>query len=433
MKVTLIQPRTGRHNPAYIHEPLGLGYLAGYLKAKGILDVKIIVSSFFREDREIIDRCRDSDMVGFTATSPMMKHALFLAQEIKAVNPGTAVVFGGAHPSAEVEHTLAQPVVDFVVHGEGEESLHELVRGLMEGRPAFPIPGVSARLGTGRIVRGGDRKPIRNLDEIPFPDRELFDQERFLRMGFEKYGDRGAWVVSSRGCPYACTYCASHRIWTRQWRARSPENILGEIKQIKERFKADRVNFADDTFTVSRDRVAAFCRLLIEENIGMPWACNARVDTVDGELFELMRQAGCVEVWMGVESGDPGILREIKKKIEPPRIVRAFRLAKAAGLRTRGYFMIGARSESLDTIGRTERLIDTIEPDRLAFTVMTPYPGSEEYDLWSKSNGDGQIDWSEVDLLESETALLATRFLSKEQIHSEHQRLKAKYARLWPP
>jgi radical SAM superfamily enzyme YgiQ (UPF0313 family) len=167
------------------------------------------------------------------------------------------------------------------------------------------------------------------------------------------------------------------------------------------------------------------------EKVGISWACNARVDTVDEELFALMKEAGCVEVWMGVESGSPLILKEIKKDISPSQIAEAFRLAKAAGLRTRGYFMIGARSETTATIRQTERLIEVIAPDSLAFSIMTPYPGSEEYDLWKLKHPDEKVDWSSADLFESEAAMTGTASLSMMQLKEEHQRLKEKYASLW--
>jgi radical SAM superfamily enzyme YgiQ (UPF0313 family) len=167
------------------------------------------------------------------------------------------------------------------------------------------------------------------------------------------------------------------------------------------------------------------------ENLDIVWACNARVDNMDDNLFRLMKEAGCVEVWMGVESGSPAILKEIRKDATPSRIQKAFRAARAAGMSTRGYFMIGSRSESRETIGETEALIDDIRPDRLAFSIMTPYPGCEEYDLWKQVNGHANIDWSEIDLLETEAVMVSTAHLSKEDLKGEHERLKKKYASLW--
>ncbi len=434
MKITLIQPKAGRYNPSYIHEPLNLGYLAGYLRRRGAGDVQIIVSAFYEDDRDILRRCEGSRLVGFTATSPMMKHALFLAEEIKKENPHCLAVFGGAHPSILPGETLENPACDMVVRGEGEETFYELVSAVSRGgmpESLCGIPGLSFKGADGKAVHNPPRPLIADLDTLPFPDRDLFDQARFLERGVRKYGDRGAWILSSRGCPYLCTYCASNEVWTRKWRPRSPGNILAEIRLLKERFGVDRINFADDTFTISRKRVARFCELMKDGNPGVAWACNARVDNVDEDLFRLMKEAGCAEVWMGVESGSPEILKEIKKDITPAKVREAFRAARAAGLLTRGYFMIGSRSESRETIGQTERLIDSIRPDHLAFSIMTPYPGCEEYDHWVRLNGHARTDWSEIDLLETEAVMVSTAFLSKEDLKAEHERLKKKYGALW--
>jgi anaerobic magnesium-protoporphyrin IX monomethyl ester cyclase len=431
MKITLIQPKAGRYAPCYIHEPLNLGYLASYIKEGGFQEVCIIVSAFAGDDEEIIGLCRESDIIGFTATSPMMSHALLLAGQIKRENSNRIVVFGGAHPTIEPEETLRSPDVDFVIRGEGERTFLELLKSLNEGGTHGTIRGLSLRDKNGSIIHNPPGALIGNLDSLPFPDRDLFDQPRFLEIGFNKYGDRGAWVLSSRGCPYECTYCASNRIWTRRWRARSPGNIISEIRALMDYYDVDRINFADDTFTVSKKRVADFCQRMIAEKVEISWACNARVDTVDAELCKLMKRAGCVEVWMGVESGSPEILKEIKKDIVPEQITEAFKSAKEAGLLTRGYFMIGSRSESYETIKETERLIDRIKPNMLAFSVLTPYPGCEEFEIWKKNGGKDPIDWSGIDLLETEAIMMETQFLSKDDLKSEHKRLKEKYASLW--
>ena len=430
MKITLIQPRAGKYNPAYVHEPLNLGYLASYLKEHGFDEIRIVVSAFWEDDVTILDLCEGADVVGFTATSPMMGHALPLAKKIKERTPETITVFGGAHPTIEARETLQYAVVDYVVRGEGEQTLLELITALDKHSAPDTIPGLSFKAG-GKIIHNAERGLVADLDTLPFPDRALFDQPRFLEVGYNRYGDRGAWVLSSRGCPFQCTYCASHEVWTRSWRARSAANIIQEITILKREYGVDRINFADDTFTISKKRIKEFCTGMIADKMEIAWACNARVDTVDRELFALMKRAGCVEVWMGVESGSPKILKEIKKDTTPRQIRQAFQGAKAAGLKRRGYFMIGSESESLATIKETEALIDAIEPDSLAFSILTPYPGCEEYERWHERDGNTKIEWSETDLLETEAVMMATRLLSKDDLKAEHQRLKEKYRSLW--
>ena len=429
MKIIFIQPRAGRFNPSYIHEPLNLGYLASYLKSKGFENVEIIVSAF-QKDESIIEQCSKADLIGFTATSPMMKHALQIARELKNLNPFITTVMGGAHASIEPDETLANHQVDFVIRGEGEVTFFELASSLRSGKGVDFIAGLSYKK-NGTVIHSRARQLIPDLDQLPFPDRASFGQEKFLAIGFKKYGDRGAWVLSSRGCPYLCTYCASNKVWTRKWRPRSSENIIAEIKMLKEIYGVDRINFADDTFTVSKKRVIEFCELIREAGLNIAWACNTRVDNIDADILTTMQKAGCIEVWMGVESGSPAILSEIKKDLNPQDIRSAFRWAREAGLSTRGYFMIGSRSESRETIRETEELIDEIRPDRLAFSIMTPYPGCEEYQLWKSENGNSSIDWSEIDLLETEAVMMPTKYLTKKELQYEHLRLKEKYSHLW--
>jgi len=253
-------------------------------------------------------------------------------------------------------------------------------------------------------------------------------QNRFLDMGQEKYGDRGAWIFSSRGCPYKCTYCASCSIWTRKWRARSPNNIVKEINSLIKEFNVNRINFADDTFSISKKRIIEFCEILINENLDVTWGCNVRVDNIDKNLFKIMKEAGCTDIWVGVESGSPIILEDIKKKITLNQIRNAFFWSKEVGLKRRAYLMIGSPKESKETINETERLLEEIKPDTMDFSILTPYPGCENYyDALKKGYINEKIDWSTIDLFNSECGLLPTEYLNREEIAREHHRLSEKY------
>jgi len=425
MKITLIQPRVG-HNPSYIHEPLNLGYIAAYLIERGYKDVNIHISAF-ETDKEIISDASEAAIVGFTATSPMMKHAEELAEKIKERSHETLIIFGGSHPSVLPENTLKNENIDVVVRGEGEITMLEIVRAVERESPFKGITGVSYK-NKGDIIHNPNRELINDIDTIPFPARNLMRQEKFLEIGYKKYGDRGAWVFSSRGCPYHCTYCASWRIWTRKWRARSPKNIINEIRELIDEFDVDRINFADDTFTISRKRVEEFCNLLKKENLQISWGCNVRVDNVDKKLFEIMKSAGCTDVWIGAESGSPIILKDIKKGITFTQIKNAFKWSKEAGLKRRAYLMIGSPKESKETILQTEKLVDEIKPDTLEFSILTPYPGCENYEMAKKGGYvRDNVDWSKIDLFSSNCALMDTPYLSKAEIREEHERLSEKY------
>lgn len=427
MKIALIQPVPEKINPEYIHEPLNLGYLASYLQKKGFNDVSIIVGAFEENDENIIKKAEDADIIGFTATSPMVAHALRLAKKLKGNE--RIIVMGGPHASSEPEHLLITGLVDIVVKGEGEIVLAELVSHIDKRKDWRKIKGLSFIDGD-TIVHNEREALIEDIDTVPFPARELFDQKRFMDISHKRYNDRSIWMLSSRGCPFRCTYCASNEVWTRKWRARSPGNIVEEILLLINEFDTDRINFADDTFTVSKKRLNEFSNLLIKKNINISWGCNVRVDTVDKALLQLMKEAGCKDIWIGAESGSPKILKNIKKDIDLKKVRDVFGWAKDVGLIRRGYFMIGSPGETVDDIKETEKLVEEIKPDSLSFSIFTPYPGCEAY---RQGNDRGvnydNIDWSRVDLLK--TVISDTDTMRAEEIESEHRRLCDKFKDLW--
>ncbi len=421
----MIQPKAYAHNPKHVFEPLNLGYLAGYLRRFGYPKIQIHIGAF-EEDDAIVAGAAQADVIGITATSPMMPHGLGLARRIKEVNQRGLVIFGGSHPSAVPTSVLENDYVDAVVKGEGEETLLEIVRSV-ENKTSFDgIAGVYFRQGE-NIIQGQERELIRDLDNIPLA-RDLLGQEYFTNRYAQHSGKREAWILSSRGCPFQCIYCASRSIWKSRWRARTPQSLVEEILNLVDNYGIQHVNFADDTFTVSKDRCRQFCECLLHSKIDITWSCNVHVNTVDQYLLKKMKKAGCTEVWMGVESGSPLILRELKKGITPARIKDVFRWARKVGLRRHAYVMLGSHSESYQTIQETERLISEIDPDSAVMTVLTPYPGSELYEQakaveWVKDDQ----DWSVVDL--HYTVTMPTEHLTRDQIASEHQRLIAKLAR----
>lgn len=426
MKIVLVQPKAFKHAPAHVYEPLNLGYLAAYLREKGYPDVTVSIAAFEKDER-IVNKAARAAVVGITATSPMITHGQQLAHLIKAANPKVTIVFGGSHPSAVPESVLENKDIDFVIRGEGELTLHELVQALEQASSTTNILGLSCRYNN-TIIHNSNRPLVKNVDKFPFVARDLIRQEQFIARSFGNFAKRSAWVLSSRGCPFECTYCASNAIWTRRWRPRSPENIIQEIRQLVDIYRVEHINFADDTFTVDKERCLKFCRLLLENKLGLTWGCNVHANTADEELFREMKRAGCIEIWIGVESGSPAILKELKKNTTVSKIREAFRAAHAAGLRRHAYLMLGTASESYGTIEETENLVEGIRPDMAAITVFTPYPGCEAYDEAKKKGyvSDG-MDWSAVDL--HTTVTMPTKYLSKEEIASEHQRLSKKFKR----
>ncbi len=393
MKIAFVQPRS-----FHSWEALNIGYLSSYLRIHGDHDL-VFYSGFFDSDAEIINGCQDAEIIGFSCTSPQVKHALQLGKEIK--HPRNHIVFGGTHPSSLPQATLMNDCVDAVVVGEGEQAFLDIVKG-----------------DRSQVVQ---RPYIQNLDSIPFPDRKLIKQERNIHLAYVDNGERIASIFSSRGCPFRCVFCASHTVWSRKARYRSPTNVLAEFQQVVSDLNIDFIKFADDTFALKKSLVMDFCRQKIERNITTEWGCNLRVDTVDEEMLHLMRQAGCREIWAGVESGSPRILKDMQKGITVDKIRWAFKVTRELGFFRRAYVLLGMPNESYYDIKLTEDLIDEIEPDMVGFTILAPYPGTMYYDAHLHAN----VDWSTVD--EYENRMTCTAHLSNEDLHREQKRLTEKY------
>ena len=396
MKIALVQPVS-----FHTWEALSVGYLAAYLKKYGFNNIEFY-SGFFDSDEEIISGCKNADIIGFSCTSPQIKHGFELAKKIK--NQRNYIVFGGCHPSALPNDTLQQEFIDAVVVGEGEEAFLDIVRGNRE-----------------RIVQ----KPyIQNLDDIPFPDRQVIRQERNLQLSMKNYGKRIGGIFCNRGCPFSCVFCASHSVWSRNCRFRSPENIFEEFEQIVKDWKLDFVTFADDELGINKEQLIHFCELKIKKGVKTPWGCNVVASTLTDNLLSVMKKANCTELWIGVESGSPKILKDIGKPNTIKKIKVVFKKTKDMGFIRRAYMLLGMPDESFEDIKMSEELIDEIEPDIVGFTILAPYPGTKFYDPQIHKD----IDWSIVD--EYQNMLTNTKFLSNEDLRKEQGRLVEKYKKI---
>jgi len=372
MKIVFIQPKGCSFAEGHLWEPVSFGYLISYAKEFHPDYQYKVMSAGFYKDTEILEECKDADLVCFTATTPQMYHAKELADKIK-----TKKVFGGVHPTISTKDAFAAGA-DIVVQGEGEIAFRKILDSLSRGKSPKKIY----------------KEPfIENLDSLPFPDRKAIHQEKYLQITERNDGMKIASITSSRGCPHQCTFCTSRAIWGGKTRFRSAINIIMELSQLISEWNIDFLKFNDDTFTLDRKRVIEFCEMKKGYQMDVPWACNARVNTLDEELLQIMKDAGCVELWLGVESGSERILKVLKKGITKDQVRKVFKAAKKVGIRTRGYFMIGNETETLAEIQETINFVQELDPDIVGISINTPFPGSER---WKTMEDD--INWKNVDL-----------------------------------
>jgi radical SAM superfamily enzyme YgiQ (UPF0313 family) len=321
--------------------------------------------------------------VGISFMTPQSTAAYGLAREIKR-SFDVAILAGGVHASALPGEALEH--FDFAVIGEGEITTTELLGHVLKGEGRIEeIPGI-AFLRADEVVVNRPRPHIRNLDDLPFPAWHHLPLEKYKGLGMGLNPEKPFMVVlSSRGCPGRCIFCASHVVHGRSFRMRSPGAMVREVRFLKENFGIDQFDFADDTMTVSKKRMARFCETLIRDRIMVTWDCNARVNSVDEEMLALMKKAGCVRINFGVESGSQEILDRIGKGITLEQIRRAHRLARRAGLLTMSFFMIGHPGEDRRDVDRTLELAGELAPDCPGLTFATPFPGTELFEIAGKS------------------------------------------------
>lgn len=402
VKLVLIYPKVG-FKGGLSWEPLGLGYLGSYIK-KHYPNADIsFYNGYFDKDEDIINGCKGADYAGFSITSPQLLHAITLTAAIRKVigKDRPEIIYGGVHPSAEPLPMLKY--ADWVVRGEGEESM----LGILMGSEVGPVV---------------HNAPIEHLDRIPFPDRRLIRQDRHIEQVLRMDGIATAAVLSSRGCPFKCSFCGSHTVWGREVRYRSAQNILDEIMELVYEYDVKRIVFADDNFCLSRQRVIEFCRLVKAAKLGLTFGANIHANTWDEEMLDALEGAGFDELMIGVESGSKVMRREYHKNITDKKLREFFSITKGR-FRRRAYMILGGNNETHETIAESERLVDELEPDVVGFTLLAPYPGTEY-----QNGGITDTEWAVCD--EYGNPFRRSHCLSNEELMGEQRRLKEKYGAL---
>lgn len=370
--------------------PLSCLYPATPLVRKGYT-VKIIDQ---RVDRRWHETLRDTLLAGdvlcvgiSSMTGAQIEGGLSAAGIVREAAPGTPVAWGGVHPSILPEQTLAHRAVDAVIVGEGEETLAEAVDRLAEGKRLAGLLGLWCSR-EGQVVAGGSRPHV-DLNALPSLAYDLVDVRDYTRAVFEEEPADWLALLTSRGCPHGCTYCYSETFNKRQWRALTPGRTVEEIERIEKDFSIHHIYLVDDNFFVDAGRVRNICRLLSERKLPVKvHNANWRIDSIlacDRELMRLIRDAGFEKVFVGVESGSDGVLKEIGKGFTRAQVLEADRRLREAGIKPVYAFMTGFPFESRRDVKTTLRLTDRLlsnNPDaRLpGLSFYTPFPGTRLYD-----------------------------------------------------
>jgi len=373
--VVLVYPyfNEERDRSIFRYPPLGLGYLASTLREAGI-SVRLFDCTFSRyEDVLSAVRRQKPKIVGFYSMVTINHHAITLAKDLR--DDVGLLVAGGPLPTIAPESFL--DVFDVVVKHEGEQTFLELVTKCLNGEPWKETRGISFAAENGEVKMTQGREVIKNLDEIPFPSRDMFPNRAYMKYWRDHHGYTATSEISTRGCPYSCDFC-SNPVFGRSYRERSAENVVREMEDI-EKLGYDRVFFTDDCFTQNPHRVEQICDLIIEEKIDLEWMCLSRVDGLVDDLARKMRKAGCVRVFFGIESGNERMLKIMNKKIRLSDIKSAVSAARRAGIQTGGFFIIGYPGETNSSLLETLRFSSRLPLDYLSYSFPYPIIGTGLY------------------------------------------------------
>ncbi len=389
----------------FIHTcpPLGIPYIAAVLLKEGF-DVSIVDPDVYRKKNtdaaivKILDQ--KPDVIGISVMSHTFLYGLELAQKLKMVTD-IPIIVGGNHLMLYPHEVMTHKCFDIGVIGEGEIVFLKIAR-LLDKKGAdykknlYEIPNIIFQ-SEGEIIRTERKEPVKDLDSLPFPARQLLQINKYCQPTLKK---PFTIIVSTRGCPYRCTFCSRDSM-ERSYRVRSIEAVVEEIKYCIDEFNMKSFYFVDDTFTVDKKRVLSFCELIQKRGIKTEFSMRTRADCMDEEIVKALKNINCIQVSLGIESGDDVILKLLKKKISLEQVEKTVSLLVKYRIRAVGFLMVGHPEEKLESIQKTFRFVKKIQLDWCKANILTPYPGSELYynllkekqidDFWKKITIEGRV------------------------------------------
>jgi radical SAM superfamily enzyme YgiQ (UPF0313 family) len=389
LKVLLVNPPAFNtivgNNPEIIDEergfnpPLGLLYLAGYLKKfrpqyeVEVLDAQVEELTYEQLKEKIL--LAAPDVVGFTTMTLTLLDVLETGRLVRMINHKIKIIWGGPHVHLYPEETIKFPEVDYLVLGEGERTFAELLDNLENPEKLKEIPGLVLK--EGGFFKTGEPVFIEDLDTLPPPARQITSYQKYSSVVARR--TPVTTMITSRGCPFRCIFCDRPHLGKR-FRAHSPKYVVDEMEVCLKMGIAEILVY-DDTFTVDRPRAAAICDEIVRRKLEFGWDIRARVNSVDEELLKKLKAAGCSRIHYGVEAGTDEILKILRKGITLEEVRRAFSLTKKIGIQTLGYFMIGSPGESRQHILKTIEFARRLSADFVHITITTPFPATELYRL----------------------------------------------------
>ena len=453
IRVLLVNPPFFRFRGLPINKfPIGLGYLKAVVRGEPSVTVDVYDAdyspSYKRHARmvwssanvekfvsrvldpeywiykEILGRIAafSPDIIGLTVLTPAFEIVQIMTRKIKEeISADVLIVVGGSHAAADPEELAKIKSIDLVVRGEGEVTFKEIVQKYRENSDVRQVRGISYYDENQKSVVHNPVMPlIQDLDKLPFPDRT----SSFLEKPRPEYYGR---MITSRGCPYSCYFCSTQSIWGRKVRFRSPENVVAEMKELKNIYKVPNIHFSDDNFTLSKERTHNICELIRHQVPGIEWLVLERADLADKSVFNDMKEAGCVQVLFGIESGSQKVLDRMRKGITIEQARQAVKTCKDVGLKQTAFFMIGHPGETRSDIQDTINLAMELDPSDILINIVTPYPGTELYEIAKRDNLLDFRYWFELQI--EAKVVMKTGELTVDEVSREVRRARAIFER----
>ena len=398
MKVLFVNPPQTASKYKFmgvIAPPLGIAYMAGVLQENNI-DVEILDASaedmdFKDVEKELLKR--KPDLVALTALTPTIGRALETAQVVNETLPDSIVVMGGYHPTFNFIETLEDENVDIVIRGEGEYIMLNLVQTLENQSSLHDVKGIVFEdKNSKEIVVNPEAPLIQDLDELPFPALNLLPMKKYRLLDMDTHMTT---MITTRGCPMQCSFCSSAAMHGKKIR----ENIVDEIEYLKTNYDIDTIAFMDDTFTLKKRKVMAICDEILKRNIEIMWGCTSRVDTLDEKLLKKMKEAGCITIFIGVESADQQQLDNMCKNTTIAKIENAFKIAHKLKIRTIASVALGMPGDTKEIMNKTVKFVHKLKPNYAIYSLATPYPGTRFYKEAFEKNLIKIKDWSKYTLI----------------------------------
>ena len=377
--------------------PLGLSYIAAVLLQNGI-DVKILDAPLEHIGiHETIEKIKaySPDIIGLSILTNSFNMSVSLAKQIKADYRDVPVVVGGPHINADPEGTMNVPEFDYAISGEGEYPMLKLANALSSKSSLSGIKGLMYRQ-DGKVINGEKCEFISDLDELPFPARQLLKLRKYKPIPNDERKLPKIQMVSSRGCPYGCIFCDKN-VFGRKYRSNSPEYVVTEIEEVVKKYKAGDIAFVESNFTANPVRVERICDLLLKKDFKIGWTCSLHASTMTKELLKKMKSAGCWRVRVGIESGSQKVLDFIQKGITLEQVKNVVTWADELGLQPKGFLMVGHLIDTQQTIEDSINFVKTIPLHDLTFQINTPMYNTPQYHMYKdygRFEVEGKIDFT---------------------------------------